>query len=143
MADDERILKRMALQGIAPLDVDEAHEVMGLMLSLQQTQATVMDVDWRRMRSGPGGDASTLLEELAPARQQSQAGDSELVARLRKLRGAARRHPIDVHLRHKRRSHTIERGVAQRSERIQFVGAALVHGVHVDASARAHWPLLN
>lgn len=91
MADDERILKRMSLQGIAPLDVDEAHEVMGLMLSLQQTQATVMDVDWRRMRSGPGGDASTLLEELAPARQKSQAGDSELVARLRKLRGAARR----------------------------------------------------
>ncbi|MCR9201567.1 MAG: SDR family NAD(P)-dependent oxidoreductase [Planctomycetaceae bacterium] len=91
MADDERILKRMALQGIAPLEADEAHEVIGLMLSLQQTQATVMDVDWRRMRSGPGGDASTLLEELAPARQKSQAGDSELVARLRKLRGAARR----------------------------------------------------
>lgn len=91
MADDERILKRLALQGIAPLDVAEAHEVMGLMLSLQQVQGTVMDVDWRRMRTGPGGEASTLLEELAPARQRAATGDSELVARLRKLRGTARR----------------------------------------------------
>lgn len=91
MADDERIRRRMALQGIVPLEGNDAHQVMGLMLTLQQTQATVMDVDWRRMRTGPGGEASTLLEELAPARQKTQAGDSELVAHLRKLRGAARR----------------------------------------------------
>lgn len=91
MADDERIMKRLTLQGIAPLGIDESHEVMGMLLEAGHVQATVMDVDWRRMNAGPGNEPSAMLEELAPARQKSQAGDSELVVQLRKLRGVARR----------------------------------------------------
>ena len=88
MADDERILKRLALQGITPLTVGEAHSAMELLLRNETTQATVIDADWRRMLMG---GESTLLSELKVTRQKSSAADSELVGKLRKLRGAAQK----------------------------------------------------
>ena len=91
MADDERILKRLSLQGITPLTVSEAHAAMEKILSADIVQATVMDVDWRRMRMGLGGESPPMLEGLAPARQKSQLGDSELVAQLKRLHGNAQR----------------------------------------------------
>ena len=54
MADDERIIKRLALQGITPLTISEAHAAMEKILAADIVQATVMDVDWRRMRDGTG-----------------------------------------------------------------------------------------
>lgn len=89
MADDERILKRLALQGITPLSVSEAHSAMEKMLAADLTQTTVIDADWQRMRMGLGGESPAVLAELAATKQKSQAGDSELVAKLKRLRGAA------------------------------------------------------
>ncbi len=90
MADEPRILKQMALQGITPLANDEAHEVMEKMITGDLTQTTVMDVDWRRMQMGLGGESPSLLEGLAPSRKRTGLGDSEFVAKLKKLKGPAR-----------------------------------------------------
>ncbi len=91
MADDSRILKRLALQGITPLGVDEAHAALEKMLASGTVQATVMDVDWRRMRIGPTGEVPTMLQELVGGRKKSRAVDSALVSKLKQLRGNAQR----------------------------------------------------
>ncbi len=91
MADDERIIKRLALQGITPLTISEAHAAMEKILAANVVQATVMDVDWRRMSQGLGSESPPMLEGLAPARQKSRMGDSELVSRLKRLQGNNRR----------------------------------------------------
>ena len=91
MANDERIIKRLALQGIAPLTVSEAHAAMEMMLASDVVQATVMDADWRRMQMGLGGETQPMLEGLAPVKQRSQMGDSELVSQLKRLRGSEQR----------------------------------------------------
>ncbi len=91
MADDERIIKRLALQGITPLTVAEAHDAMEQMLAADLVQTTAIDVDWQRMRMGLGGESPALLADLAATKQKSQAGDSELVGKLKRLRGAAQK----------------------------------------------------
>lgn len=91
MANDERVRKQMALQGITPLSTEEAHQCMEYMLANEIVQGTVMDVDWRRMQMGLGGEAPPLLEGLAPARQKSQMGDSAFVGQLKRLRGKAQK----------------------------------------------------
>lgn len=91
MAADERIVKRLALQGITPLTVAEAHSAMELMLVGNVVQATVMDVDWQRMTMGLGGETPPMLEGLTPARQKSQMGDSAFVGQLKRLRGNAQK----------------------------------------------------
>ncbi len=91
MADDKRIIKRLALQGIVPLGATEAHRAMERMLTANLAQATVMDVDWRRLQMGLGGESPAMLEGLAPARQKSQLGDSQLVSKLKQLRSGARK----------------------------------------------------
>ena len=91
MANDERVRKQMALQGITPLSTEEAHQCMEYMLANEIVQATVLDVDWRRMTMGLGGEAPPLLEGLAPARQKSQMGDSAFVGQLKRLRGKAQK----------------------------------------------------
>ncbi len=91
MADDPRILKRMAMQGIAPLGSDEAHDALEKMIVGGLSQALVMDVDWRRMQMGLGGESPSLLEGLVPSRKRSSHGDSAFVSKLRKLKGPARR----------------------------------------------------
>ena len=91
MADDERILKRMALQGIAPLSVSDANEAMQRILASQLPQATVIDVDWRRMGMGLGSQAPAMLENLVPSTQGRRGSDSELVTTLKKLPEAEQR----------------------------------------------------
>lgn len=89
MASDERIRRQMALQGITPLSAEEAHQSMEYMLANDVVQATVLDVDWRRMQMGLGPESPPMLEGLAPARQKSQMGDSAFVGKLKQLRGNA------------------------------------------------------
>ena len=91
MADDPRILKRLALQGITPLSVDEAHAALDQMLANETIQATVLDVDWRKMRIGPTGDVPAMLQELVGSRKKSRATQSALVSKLKQLRGKAQR----------------------------------------------------
>jgi acyl transferase domain-containing protein/acyl carrier protein len=91
MADDERILKRLALQGITPLEAGEAHGALEKLLTSNTVQATVMDVDWRRMRTGPTGEVPAMLQELVGSRKKSRAVDSALIAKLKQLRGNAQR----------------------------------------------------
>ncbi len=91
MAADERIAKRLAMQGITALTVDEAHDAMEKMIVGDLVQTTVIDVDWRRMVMGLGSETPSLLEGLAPARRRAQSGDSEFVAKLKKMQpGPAR-----------------------------------------------------
>ena len=91
MADDERILKRMALQGITPLSVSDAHEAMERILAEDITQATVIDVQWRGMAQGFGGHTPALLQDLMPATQDRRGSDSELVLTLKKLSSTEQR----------------------------------------------------
>ena len=91
MADDPRIIKQLSLQGITPLQVDEAHQAMEQMLASDSIQTLAMDVDWRRMRTGPGGESPMILRDLVGARKKSQMGDSALVSKLKQLRSNDRR----------------------------------------------------
>ena len=91
MASDERVVKRLALQGVTPLTAAEAHSAMELMLCGDFVQATVIDVDWQRMTIGLGGESPAVLEGLAAVRPKSQMGDSALVGRLKRIQGNARR----------------------------------------------------
>lgn len=91
MAADPMIAKRLALQGITALSVAEAHDAMEKMIAGNLVQTTVMDVDWRRMVMGLGGDTPSLLDGLAPARRRSQGGDSEFVAKVKKMQPAPAR----------------------------------------------------
>ena len=91
MADDQRIRKRLALQGITPLSVDEAHLAMEKLIASDTVQATVMDVDWRKMRIGPSGDVPPMLQELVGKRKKGRGADSAFVSKLRSLRGASQR----------------------------------------------------
>ncbi len=91
MAADPMIAKRLALQGITALTVDEAHDAMEKMIVGDLRQTTVMDVDWRRMVMGLGSEVPSLLEGLAPARRRSQGGDSEFVAKVKKMQSGPAR----------------------------------------------------
>ena len=94
MADDPRILKRLSLQGITPLSVDDAHSALEKLITGDTVQATVMDVDWRRMRIGPTGEVPPMLQELVGGGKKSRGGDSALVKKLRSLQGKAQRELI-------------------------------------------------
>jgi acyl transferase domain-containing protein len=91
MAADERIAKRLALQGITALAIDESHAAMEKILVADQTQATVIDAQWQRMRMGLGGESPPLLESVAPGKQSGGGRESQLVAKLKQLQGNARR----------------------------------------------------
>ncbi len=91
MAADEKLVKRLALQGIRPLEVAAAHQVMEQLLAEDVVQATVMDADWRRLRMGVGSETPPLLALLAGSKQKSRAADSALVNKLRKLPASEQR----------------------------------------------------
>ena len=91
MADDERILKRLSLQGITPLEIAEAHSALELMLSSETVQATVLDVDWRRMRIGPTGNVPPLLQKLVGSKRANRGADSAFVGKLKTLQASAQR----------------------------------------------------
>ena len=91
MADDERIIRRLSMQGITPLAVDEAHAALEMILGSETVQATVMDVDWRRMRTGPRGETPIILENLVQSKQRLKQHDSALVSKLKQLKEGSRR----------------------------------------------------
>ncbi|MEM9352733.1 MAG: SDR family NAD(P)-dependent oxidoreductase [Planctomycetota bacterium] len=91
MADDERIAKRLAMQGITALSVEDAHNTLQRLLDSGAAQATVIDADWRRMQRGLVGESPPLLAEVTPRQRQSKAADSALVLQLRSLKGAAKK----------------------------------------------------
>ena len=91
MADDEKILKRMALQGITPLSVEDAHEAMEGMLGSGCVQSLVMDVDWKRMRLGASADVSPVLRNLVNSTKRTQFAESALVVELKKLKRGEQR----------------------------------------------------
>lgn len=91
MANDERIQRQLALQGMTPLESPEAHAALQVLLSSDTVQATVVDVDWNRMRRGTGGDLPEMLSEVVPKRRQRDGGDSALVGQLKQLPPAGRR----------------------------------------------------
>ena len=88
MADDQRIRKQLSMQGIAPLSVEDAHSVLEKLIVSPTTQATVIDVDWRRM---PMGNANPMLSGLVPAKRSRSRGDSQLVLKLKQLKPSERR----------------------------------------------------
>ena len=90
MAADERVRRRMELQGVRAIESEEAHRVLDQLLSNGTAQATVIDVDWRRMRSGMGGQLPPMLAELAPQATAASLQNSQLVAQLLQLSGSAR-----------------------------------------------------
>ena len=98
MADDQRIFKRLAAQGIRPLSIDESHAVMERMLS-DDTQALVMDVDWRRMNMGAGGLSPMLSELVGKNPIKAPASESALVKQLKRLSGGERRELVFKTLR--------------------------------------------
>ncbi len=91
MADDEKISRRLAMQGIAPLTPADAHAALEVLLKNDVPQATVIDADWRRMQMAAGAGSPPMLEELTPASKGAQQGDSEFIAKLKSQRGAAQR----------------------------------------------------
>lgn len=91
MADDTKIIKRLAMQGIAPLIADEAHAALEAILTSNKTPSTVLDVNWSRMRMAGSGEANPLLQELVPAPSMSRVGTTQLVEKIKQKSGAARR----------------------------------------------------
>ena len=94
MANDEKILKRMALQGITPLAVEESHQAMEKILDANLAQALVMDVDWRRMRIGAGGangEVPAFLQDLVSSQKSLRVSESAMVAKLKKMKTSQQR----------------------------------------------------
>ncbi len=91
MAGDEKIVKRLAMQGIVPLIADEAHSALEALLASNKTQATALDVNWARMRNLGAGEPNPILQELVPASSNLRSGSTQLAGKIKKQTGAARR----------------------------------------------------
>lgn len=91
MADDEKIKKRLALQGITALTVDAAHAALETSLLADVDQCFVIDVDWRKLKLGADGKTPLVLSELVTGMRRRATGDSQLVAKLKKLAPTAQR----------------------------------------------------
>ncbi len=82
MAASETVVRSLALQGLTPLTSDESHQVMEQLIRNGAVQATVLDVDWRRLRQRLSAFALPVLEFVAPDVAPG-GGDSVLVETLR------------------------------------------------------------
>ncbi|MEX2578009.1 MAG: SDR family NAD(P)-dependent oxidoreductase [Verrucomicrobiales bacterium] len=83
MAATETVTKAVALQGMTPLTAEEAHEALDRLVDSGTVQATMLDVDWARMRLRYPVEAPSLLDELWPGRPESGPGDAILLEKLR------------------------------------------------------------
>jgi len=90
MAAEEAVARRMALQGIVPLDTT-AHRILGPAIERKLSQGLVLDVDWRRLAASTGGMTPPLLSEVTPAKKRATAATSEFVSKLRTLPASERR----------------------------------------------------
>lgn len=85
MADDPKVKKRLAVQGIVPLESPEAHQAMEFSLKQSVSQAVIIDIDWRKLKLGADGKTPKLLSELVSSQQKSRSGHSQLMLKLSKL----------------------------------------------------------
>ena len=91
MAANERLVQRLAMQGITPLTVAEAHQAMEALLASNETQAMVIDVDWSRLRRSMVGAPLSILDSVAGEKRVSGGSVSALVERLRGMERTPRR----------------------------------------------------
>ncbi len=98
MAASETVVRSLALQGLTPLTSDESHQVLEQLIVSKAVQATVLDVDWRRLRRRLSAYALPILDVVTPDGSRQAAGDSELVERLRSLQEAERTKLLTVHV---------------------------------------------
>lgn len=83
MAATETVTKAVALQGMTPLTADEAHEAVERLIDNGLVQATMLDVDWSRMRQRFPVEAPPIFDELWPDRIDADPGNAVLVEKLR------------------------------------------------------------
>lgn len=83
MAATETVTKASELQGMTPLTADEAHEAVERLIDNGLVQATMLDVDWSRMRMRFPVEAPPLFDELWPDRIDADPGHAVLVEKLR------------------------------------------------------------
>ncbi len=98
MAASETVVRSLALQGLTPLTSDESHQVLEQLIVSGAVQATVLDVDWRRLRRRLSAYALPILDVVAPDLSNEAAGDSELVEKLRSLQEGERTKLLTVHV---------------------------------------------
>jgi acyl transferase domain-containing protein/acyl carrier protein len=83
MAATETVTKAMELQGMTPLIADEAHEAVDRLIDNGIIQATMLDVDWAKMRQRFPVEAPPLLDELWTESMQMAQGNAVLLEKLR------------------------------------------------------------
>jgi acyl transferase domain-containing protein len=98
MAASETVVRSLALQGLTALTSDESHQVMEQLIVSGAVQATVLDVDWRRLRQRLSAFALPVLDLVAPDVAPG-GGDSELVETLRAADEAERTELMTTHVR--------------------------------------------
>lgn len=98
MAANETVSRRLATQGITALTSEESHDAMEMMLNQQLTQATVLDVDWNRLRQRLGASAPQFLSEVSPQGAVSMGVDSALVEKIVKAQGTERTRILNDYL---------------------------------------------
>ncbi len=98
MAATENVAKGLARQGMTPLSAEEAHEAMERLLANGTTQATVLDVDWGRMRQRLPVQAPPMLDTVWPDGSGLANGETVLLDKLREVQGSARREVVVAHV---------------------------------------------
>lgn len=88
MAATEQVMKSVAFQGITALTADEAHEAVDRLVDNEEVQATMLDVDWGKMRQRYPVDAPPILDELWPDTNKVDAGKAVLLEKLREAEKA-------------------------------------------------------
>lgn len=100
MAASETVTKAVALQGMTPLTADEAHEAVERLIDNKLIQATMLDVDWSRMRDRFPVEAPPLFDELWPDRIDADPGNAVLLEKLRETdaSGESREEIVRLHV---------------------------------------------
>ena len=98
MAASDTVVRSLALQGLTPLTSDESHQVLEQLIVSGAVQATVLDVDWRRIRRRLSAYALPILGHRGTGSLQRGGGDSELVEKLRSLQEGERTKLLTAHV---------------------------------------------
>ena len=97
MAATETVTKGLARQGMTPITSDEAHLVLTQLLHSHAVQATVLDVDWSRMRERLRVQAPPLLDAVWPEEAVGNVG-AVLLKKLREVQPGAREEVVVAHV---------------------------------------------
>ncbi len=98
MAATETVTKGLARQGMSPLSSDEAHDVLEHLITSETIQATVLDVDWGRMRQRLPSQAPPILDAVWPDATNAVPGRAVLVEKLRETPESDRRELVVAHV---------------------------------------------